>query len=162
MGNKAERGDVALKIINCGTGIHAREITGVSLLANLPAHWFAYTNLDLAIAPATSREIDIIIIAEDRILIVDLKDWKGPIESRDGRWYNSGQDNGPSPVKKIAQNAREIYIQLDTHLKKHAKGKPFKVPKVQGLVVLTKNADLSGSPKARRTASCMSLRLPQH
>src|SRR3546814_12285950 len=39
VGNKAERGDVALKIINCGTGIHAREITGVSLLANLPAHW---------------------------------------------------------------------------------------------------------------------------
>src|SRR3546814_9105030 len=67
-------------------------------------HWFAYTNLDLAIAPATSREIDIIIVAEDRILIVDLKDWKGPIESRDGRWYNNGQDNGPSPVKKIAQN----------------------------------------------------------
>src|SRR3546814_9631168 len=91
-------------------------------------HWFAYTNLDLAIAPATSREIDIIIVAEDRILIVDLKDWKGPIESRDGRWYNNGQDNGPSPVKKIAQNAREIYIQLAADLKKSAKGKPLRVP----------------------------------
>lgn len=141
-----------MKIINCGTGIHAREITGVSLLANLPAHWFAYTNLDLAIAPATSREIDIIIVAEDRILIVDLKDWKGPIESRDGRWYNNGQDNGPSPVKKIAQNAREIYIQLDAHLKKHAKGKPFRVPKVQGLVVLTKNADLSGITESEKNS----------
>src|SRR3546814_21184325 len=86
-------------------------------------HWFAYTNLDLAIAPATSREIDIIIVAEDRILIVDLKDWKGPIESRDGRWYNNGQDNGPSPGKKLAQNAREIYIKLDAHLKKYAKVK---------------------------------------
>src|SRR3546814_1575736 len=95
------------------TLFRSREITGVSLLANLPAHWFAYTNLDLAIAPATSREIDIIIVAEDRILIVDLKDWKGPLASRDGCWYNNGQDTGPSTVRKIAHNAREIYIQLE-------------------------------------------------
>ena len=57
-----------MKIINCGTGIHAREIRGVSLLSGLPAHWFAYTNLDLALAPGSSREIDVIIVAEDRIL----------------------------------------------------------------------------------------------
>jgi serine/threonine protein kinase len=139
-----------LKILNCGTGIHAREITGVSLLAGLPDHWFAYTNLDLATATATSREIDIIIVAEDRILVVDVKDWKGPIESRDGRWYNNGHDNGPSPVKKIAQNAREIYVQLDAHLKKHLRGKPYKVPKVQGLVVLTKTSELSGIAESEK------------
>jgi hypothetical protein len=133
-----------LKIINCGTGIHAREITGVSLLAGLPSHWFAYTNLDLAIAAGASREIDVIIVAEDRILVVDLKDWKGPIESREGRWYNHGHDHGPSPVKKIGQNSRDIFIQLEAHLKKHLKGKPYKVPKVQGLVVLTQTGDLGG------------------
>ncbi len=133
-----------MKIINCGTGIHAREIGGVSLLAGLPPHWFAYTNLDLAIATGSSREIDVIIVAEDRILVVDLKDWKGPIESRDGRWYNHGLDHGPSPVKKIGQNARDIYIQLEAHLKKYLKGKSYKVPKVQGLVVLTQTGDLSG------------------
>src|SRR3546814_17795348 len=57
---------------------------------------------------------------------------------------------GPSPVKKIAQNAREIYIQLDAHLKKYAKGKPLRVPKVQGLVVLTKSADLSGIAESEK------------
>ncbi|WP_425998245.1 AAA domain-containing protein [Caulobacter sp. DWR1-3-2b1] len=133
-----------MKIINCGTGIHAREITGISLLAGLPSHWFAYTNLDLAIATGASREIDVIIVAEDRILVVDLKDWKGPIESREGRWYNNGHDHGPSPVKKIAQNSRDIFIQLEAHLKKHLKGKPYKIPKVQGLVVLTQTGDLAG------------------
>ncbi len=133
-----------LKILNCGTGIHAREITGVSLLASLPSHWFAYTNLDLAIATGANREIDVIIVAEDRILVVDLKDWRGPIESREGRWFNHGHDHGPSPVKKIGHNARDIHIQLEAHLKKHLKGKSFKVPKVQGLIVLTKTSDLSG------------------
>jgi hypothetical protein len=116
----------------------------VSLLAGLPSHWFAYTNLDLAIATGSNREIDVIIVAEDRILVVDLKDWKGPIESRDGRWYNHGHDHGASPVRKIGQNARDIFIQLEAHLKKHLKGKPYKVPKVQGLVVLTQTGDLSG------------------
>lgn len=116
----------------------------MSLLSSLPPHWFAYTNLDLAIATGTHREIDVIIVAEDRILVVDLKDWRGPIESRDGRWYNNGHDNGPSPVKKIAKNAQEIYIQLGAHLKKHRKGKSYITPKVQGLVVLTQTSDLSG------------------
>ena len=97
---------------------------GISLLAGLPSHWFAYTNLDLAIATGASREIDVIIVAEDRILVIDLKDWKGPIESREGRWYNHGHDHGPSPVKKIGQNARDIFIKLEAHLKKHLKGKP--------------------------------------
>ncbi|ANC88507.1 hypothetical protein A7E77_15945 (plasmid) [Sphingomonas sp. NIC1] len=49
----------------------------MSLLAGLPNHWYAYTNLDLAIGPGSSREIDVIIVAEDRILVVDLKDWRG-------------------------------------------------------------------------------------
>src|SRR3546814_12788739 len=73
-----------------------------------------------------------------------ISDWSSDVCSSDldGRWYNNGQDNGPSPVKKIAQNAREIYIQLDAHLKKYAKGKPLRVPKVQGLVVLTQSADM--------------------
>src|SRR3546814_16377127 len=81
-----------------------------------------------------------------------ISDWSSDVCSSDldGRWYNNGQDNGPSPVKKIAQNAREIYIQLDAHLKKYAKGKPLRVPKVQGLVVLTKSADLSGIAESEK------------
>jgi vacuolar-type H+-ATPase subunit F/Vma7 len=77
----SEWGRITLKILNCGAGIHAREITGVSLLAGLPDHWFAYTNLDLATATATSREIDIIIVAEDR-----RRSWKSrPRGSREKR-----------------------------------------------------------------------------
>lgn len=115
----------------------------MSLLAGLPNHWYAYTNLDLAIGPGSSREIDVIIVAEDRILVVDLKDWRGPIESRDGHWFNDGHDNGRSPVRKILKNAHEVFLQLQAHLKRHVKGRHV-VPKVQGVVVLTGSSDLSG------------------
>jgi hypothetical protein len=53
-----------LKIINCGNGLHKREVKGIEALASLPSNWFAYTNLDLATAPGSSREIDAIIVAQ--------------------------------------------------------------------------------------------------
>lgn len=145
-------GGVSLKVINCGKGLHEREVKGIEALASLPAHWFAYTNLDLATAPGSSREIDVIIVADDRILVIDLKDWYGPIESREGNWFNAGKDHGPSPVAKISANARQVFIQLEAHLKRHAKGTRPIVPKVQGLVVLTKATDLSGIAETERQA----------
>ncbi len=66
-----------MKITNCGSGIHRREVVGVDRLKALPANWYAFTNLDLAMSPGKSREIDVIIIADDRIFLVDLKDWGG-------------------------------------------------------------------------------------
>lgn len=140
-----------MQITNCGSGIHPREITGVSMISALPSEWYAYTNLDLATAVGTSREIDVIMVVEDRILVVDLKDWKGPIESRDGRWFNAGKDHGPSPVRKIQENAREVYLQLQRHLRQHTKGKPI-IPRVQGLIVLTKTADFSGLAETEKKA----------
>lgn len=141
-----------MKIINCGKGLHEREVKGIESLASLPPKWFAYTNLDLATAPGSSREIDVIIVADDRILVVDLKDWFGPIESRDGHWFNDGRDHGPSPVAKISANARQVFIQLETHLKRYVKGAKSIVPKVQGLVVLTKATDRSGISETERQA----------
>ena len=143
---------MCLKIINCGKGLHEREVKGIESLASLPQQWFAYTNLDLATAPGSSREIDIIIVADDRILVVDLKDWFGPIESREGHWFNAGRDHGPSPVAKISANARQVFIQLEAHLKRHVKDAKPIVPKVQGLVVLTKATDRSGISETERQA----------
>nr|WP_247710953.1 AAA domain-containing protein [Qipengyuania aestuarii] len=113
------------------------------MISALPSDWYAYTNLDLATAVGASREIDVIMVVEDRILVIDLKNWRGPIESRDGNWFNAGRDHGPSPVRKISENAREVFIQLQAHLKRHSKGRPI-IPRVQGLVVLTGATDLSG------------------
>jgi len=115
-------------ITNCGRGIHKREIVGVAKLQKLPSQWYAYTNLDLAMAPGKSREIDVIMVVDDRIFLIDLKDWGGVIESQGGRWLHNGRDCGASPVGKIHQNAKDIAFLLGNHLRKQAKGKALRAP----------------------------------
>ncbi|VAW74110.1 Regulator of nonsense transcripts 1 homolog [hydrothermal vent metagenome] len=131
-------------ITNCGRGIHKREIVGVAKLQKLPSQWYAYTNLDLAMAPGKSREIDVIMVVDDRIFLIDLKDWGGVIESQGGRWLHNGRDCGASPVGKIHQNAKDIAFLLGNHLRKQAKGKALRAPWIQGFVVITAKADLRG------------------
>ncbi|KQN24030.1 hypothetical protein ASF00_17665 [Sphingomonas sp. Leaf34] len=126
-------------------------MSGVEMLQQrLPPAWYAFTNLDLATAPGSSREIDVIIVAEDRILLVDLKDWRGPIESDGGRWLNAGRDSGASPIPKLSQNVRDVYLQLKAHLKKYRPAGTYNVPFVQGMVVLTDYKDLGGIAATER------------
>ena len=56
-----------MKITNSGRGVHKREIVGIEKLKPLPSNWYAYTNLDLALSPGKSREIDVIMVVDDRI-----------------------------------------------------------------------------------------------
>ncbi|MBT3072035.1 AAA family ATPase [Rhodomicrobium sp. Az07] len=129
-------------ITPCGRGIHRREIVGVAKLKEqLPPKWYGFTNLEIAVGPGKGREIDVVIIAEDRIFLADLKDWNGRIESDSGHWLQNGNDCGPSPVSKIIQNARDVGTLLSGDLKKRVK--EALVPLVQGLVLITGNADWS-------------------
>ncbi|TXC71344.1 hypothetical protein FSB78_10620 [Sphingomonas ginsenosidivorax] len=140
-----------MKITNNGRGVHRREVKGVETLqAGLPGHWYAYTNLDLAMAPGVSRELDIIIVTDDRIVIADIKDWDGPIESRDGRWFNRGKDICASPVQKIAQNVRDILPLLQLHLKRHLPRGSYTVPKLERMIVLTGSKELGGIAASER------------
>lgn len=129
-----------MQISNSGRGVHRREIVGVEKLRELPASWYAFTNLEVATGPTKAREIDVVLIAEDRIFVIDLKDWNGRIESENGRWLQNGVDCGASPVQKIAHNSREIGYLLQSDLKKrHRSTSPY----VQGLVLITGKADWS-------------------
>lgn len=75
-----------MKILNRGRGIHEREVVGIEKLqSELPDTWRAFTNLELAL-PGGGREIDLIMVIEDRLVAVDLKDWIGPIKSENGMW----------------------------------------------------------------------------
>jgi len=134
-----------VQITNCGQGVHAREVTGVDKLkAKLPPDWYAFTNLDVVLSPGETRELDVIIVASDRMFIVDLKDWLGKIESSGGDWLQNGKYRGPSPVPKIGRHARELGVFLRTELRRQAKGAKFVTPKVQGVIVVTSGADITG------------------
>ena len=84
------------------------------------------------------------LVTDYRIFVIDIKDWYGLIESRDDRWIQNGVDRGPSPVAKIADIQRDVWKLLGLHLKGHPTTRNEVVPTVQGLVVLTGNADRSG------------------
>lgn len=137
-----------MKILNRGRGIHEREVPGIERLqAELPETWRGYTNLELAI-PSGGREIDLIMVIEDRIVAVDLKDWKGTIESSGGGWRHNGRQVGDtSPVSKILNNARELYVRLSRFVQAEAQRRrlpKMTSPRVQGFVVLTACQDRSG------------------
>jgi tRNA A-37 threonylcarbamoyl transferase component Bud32 len=129
-----------MRITNCGRGVHKREVVGIERLRDLPPSWYAFTNLDLATGAGRSREIDVVLVADDRIFLIDLKDWHGQIESEGGNWLHNTRDTGPSPVGKIHQNAKDLGYLLAEHVRKYVKGPS---PKVVGLVVITGSADLS-------------------
>lgn len=133
-----------MKIFNCGRGVHAREVVGINKLQALPSRWYAFTNLDLALAPGKSRELDVVLIADDRIFLLDLKDWAGRIESKDGRWHHNGRDCGHSPVPKIHENAKDVVRLLAGDLRRNWKGaRRPNAPRIQGFVVITAQADLA-------------------
>jgi hypothetical protein len=134
-----------VQITNCGRGIHKREVKGIDRFKSaLPNNWYAFTNLDLALGMGSAREIDLIIVSERRIFIIDIKDLHGRIESADGRWLLNDKDFDASPVAKINDNARNIFILLKQAMAKRPESKSLAVPKIEGLVVLTGKADRSG------------------
>lgn len=55
------------------------------------------------------------MVIEDRVLLVDLKDWNERITSGDGRWYHGDRDMGVSLVEKIRGNARKVVEIFKTH-----------------------------------------------
>lgn len=134
-------------IRNQGRGVHEREISGLEKLrGQLPRDWYGFTNLELTIGPGQSREIDIVMVIEDRILLVDLKHWNGRITAEDGRWFNDDLDMGPSPVEKIRSSARKVAEILKAHLRDRAKapgGVRLNYPFVQGLVLQTGRGTLN-------------------
>lgn len=142
-----------MQIFNCGRGVHAREVVGIARLRALPSKWYAFTNLDLALAPGKSRELDVILVADDRIFLLDLKDWAGRIESQGGRWLHNGRDCGHSPVAKIHENAKDIVRLIASDIRKNWRGAPRpSTPRIQGLVVITAKADLTRIAATERSS----------
>ena len=133
-----------MKIQVSGKGIHRREVVGIDKLRALPADWYCFTNLELVDSGAMPRQIDVIIVLDDRILIVDLKDWNGKIASDSDRWFLNGRSVDTSPVKKILENVRIIAGLLQRYLKKDPQTRTTPLPLIEGCVVTTGRCDLTG------------------
>lgn len=142
-----------MKIRITGKGINKREVPGVAKLRQLlPDDWYSFTNLELIRAGATPREIDLVIVLDDRVLLADLKDWHGRITSDGSHWSQNDRVVGTSPVKKILDNARVLAGELRQYVKRTRPPSlsPDAIPLVEGCVVLTGLSDSSALPEQER------------
>lgn len=135
-------------------GIHPREIHGVQTLkAQLPPEWYSFANLEIITPANGGRQVDIAIILDDRILLVDIKDWHGKIKSEGGYWYKDDRRVDASPVKKIADNVRIAASLLRRHIQNNQKYSrlSLRTPLIDSCVVLTGRCNVDGIEEFERS-----------
>ncbi|WP_337180302.1 AAA domain-containing protein [Sphingopyxis granuli] len=75
---------------------------------SLPSHWLLYVSLTSYPKNSSPIEIDAFLVTDDRILLLELKDWNGDLTASGGRWLVGGRPRGRSPVALLAEKARKV------------------------------------------------------
>lgn len=88
-------------------GIHHREVKGVDTLAKyFPSNWLMYASLNAFPRHSSPIEIDLLIVMDDRIVLLELKDWNGPLTAKGDMWVHGKPQR--SPVQLGSEKARKI------------------------------------------------------
>jgi serine/threonine protein kinase len=88
-------------------GIHRREVKGTKALADaFPASWLIYASLKALAANSTPIDIDLLVVMEDRILLLELKDWHGTLKTKGDMWLHGRPQR--SPVKLGDEKAKKV------------------------------------------------------
>ncbi|HCE3365252.1 AAA domain-containing protein [Vibrio owensii] len=100
-----------LNIIN-PLGVHQTEEKALRILEKeLPKEWVGYAGFLLPDGQSRSMEIDLLIFAKDRLILVELKHWAGEIEMDGKDWLQHKREstiNHPSPVDINREKALRI------------------------------------------------------
>lgn len=121
-----------MKIVVKGNGLHKSETKAVSRMeAELRDSWHAYASVLVGDLQG-SMEFDLIIITHDRVLVVELKNWRGELTSYKGSWYIDGRYRSKSPY----HTKRDQSLRLINVLRKELEHKLGYYPFVEAHVVL--------------------------
>lgn len=134
-------------IIDCldPLGINGYERKANDILAKyLPDSWKAYSSLEMIGRQSRDFEADLILITDDRIIVVELKNYKGKIFSVDGKWVQQYEDGYQENRKNGVHQARRAAQILSSKLDEKFIGK-FR-PWVDYCVVLCGSATQSDLP----------------
>ncbi len=135
-----------MKIIVRGMGLHGSETKAVSRMeAELRNSWHAYASV-LICDSQGSMEFDLIIITHDRVLVVELKNWRGNLTSYDGNWYIDGKFRSKSPY----HTKRDQGYRLVNILRAELEHKLGYYPFVEAHVVLCGEATPDNLPASER------------
>jgi hypothetical protein len=66
------------------SGIHPREAKALAALsAELPEEWLLYASLQYLPPRENPMDIDALIVMDDRVLLLEVKDWNGVLTNND-------------------------------------------------------------------------------
>jgi Nuclease-related domain len=124
-------------------GPQPAEMEGLTeLRRSLPGRWKGYANFIMR-QPGRrgqDREIDVVLISDDRLILVDLKHWSGRIENRGGHWFRNGERREASPAHKIREHAKVLASLIRSEVPQLRA-----VPPVESVVLFTHpRVDISG------------------
>lgn len=107
-----------MKLIQIGkNGLHPREVKAVSQMEqHFQDSWQAYSSL-VVTDEQGAMEIDLLIITQDRILLVEIKDWNGNLTSYRGEWRLNDKSRGKSPFSIKKEHALRIGKLLSNQLR---------------------------------------------
>ena len=127
-----------LKIVKLSeSGLHEAEVEALARISEcLPSNWLAYSNFEFRDKKIGNREIDLVLVTPNAILLVELKNWNGSLRSEGTHWILNGQDRGESPVA-ITDRKCKYLKELITKREKHNIGNFYVAP----IVVLCGSAN---------------------
>jgi len=100
-------------------GIMPREIKGVDALAKaFPADWLLYVALNCYPRNQDPMEIDALVVIEDQILLLEIKDWDPKLTHQNDRWFVGGQSRGRSAVLQVTEKAKKLKSVLGSEIPK--------------------------------------------
>ncbi|PBJ10758.1 AAA domain-containing protein [Pseudomonas sp. ACN5] len=129
-------------------GIHASEKDALERMrqafnaSEFSQKWHGYAGFMMMDTTYRDREIDLVLLTHDRLLIVELKKWRGKIEPMQDHWLRSGEDMGRSPVKVLADKWKILSSKIQARL-----SNPAKSVYIDYRVVMCGSADFSAIPE---------------
>ena len=100
-------------------GIMPREIKGIDALAKaFPPEWLLYVALNCYPRNQDPMEIDALVVIEDQILLLEIKDWNPKLTHQNERWSVGGQSRGRSAVIQVSEKARKLKSVLASEIPK--------------------------------------------
>ncbi|MDR8037960.1 AAA domain-containing protein [Burkholderia cenocepacia] len=90
-------------------GIMPREIKGIDALSKaFPPNWLLYVSLNCFPRNQSPMEIDAVVVMDDLILLLEIKDWNGKLTYKGDRWFVNGAPRKRSAVVLVDEKAKKL------------------------------------------------------
>lgn len=97
-----------VKYLN-SAGIMPREIKGIDALSKaFPSDWLLYVSLNCYPRNQSPMEIDAVVVMDDVVLLLEIKDWNGVLTARGDRWFLGKSPRKRSAVILVDEKAKKL------------------------------------------------------